>query len=651
MFLKRKAGFHAEGLRMLKILHSADSAAIPLGLLSSLAAALHPYIKLLFSAEIIDSFVRGEFQNAAFFIFIMLVLDFLGGLILNALNEAAGYHGTLAAKRADQMIADQAMTLGYDAVTDGTLLKKMNNSVYALQMTGGFNRLFVHYRGMFGAIAEIAAAAAVTVGIVFSAPLSGLSGAVVRNGAEAGMAAMTAAAAGGTAQGAPALMRAVSVLAGVPVSGALFLACFTLSLLFTRYAAVKCNARSSELFTKKLKAERTLGYLNNKIVMDYEKGKVIRLYEMQDMLCAEMAGARADCLADYSKMCDLEHRQAVMNSLNQGLVTCFAFLFVLIKILAGAVSIGGLAKYSGAIISFGQGLKNLAFYNERVRLQCGYLKECLEFLEMKNEKESGSIPIEKRNDNEYELEFRDVTFTYPGSSAPAVSHLSLKLKMKGRMAVVGRNGAGKTTFIQLLCRLYEPDSGTITLNGVDIRKYDYDEYLSLFGVVFQDFRLFAMPVDENVAAGENPDGERLNDALLLAGMKERVEHMEKGVRTSLYGYDEGGVEISGGEAQKLAIARALYKDAPIVILDEPTAALDPISEYEVYEKFGSLVRDKTSIYISHRMSSCRFCEDILVFENGRIVQRGGHEELLAAKGGTYARLWSAQAKYYSGGKD
>lgn len=211
---------------------------------------------------------------------------------------------------------------------------------------------------------------------------------------------------------------------------------------------------------------------------------------------------------------------------------------------------------------------------------------------------------------------------------------------------MGLNGSGKTTFIKLLCRLYDPEEGEILLDGIDIREYRYDEYLGLFSVVFQDFRLFSFPVGENVAADTAYDAARVYDCLAHAGIKDRIDDMDKGLETCLYkDFDENGVEISGGEAQKLALARALYKNAPFLILDEPTAALDPIAECEVYTQFDRTVGDKTAVYISHRLASCRFCDEVIVFEAGRILERGRHEELLR-QNGRYAQLWNAQAQYY-----
>lgn len=224
--------------------------------------------------------------------------------------------------------------------------------------------------------------------------------------------------------------------------------------------------------------------------------------------------------------------------------------------------------------------------------------------------------------------------------------VNCQIRIKGKLAVVGRNGAGKTTFIKLLCRLYEPTSGRITLNGIDIRKYDEEEYRSLFGVVFQDFKLFAFPVWQNITAGSRGQEEKIWEALRQADAQKTVQELPEGLASYLYKDLEEGVAVSGGEAQKLALARALYKDAPVVILDEPTAALDPKAEAEIYARFHQMVEGRTSIYISHRMSSCRFCDEIIVFDKGKIVERGSHENLYAA-GGNYTRMWDAQARYYA----
>ncbi len=228
-----------------------------------------------------------------------------------------------------------------------------------------------------------------------------------------------------------------------------------------------------------------------------------------------------------------------------------------------------------------------------------------------------------------------------------LKNINLKLKIGERLAVVGKNGSGKTTFIKLLCRLYDPTEGEIFMNDFNIRKYDYRQYLDLFSVVFQDYNLLAVPLGNNISSSGTWDAAKAQRILEEVGFGERYAKMSKGLETPLYkNFDEDGVNISGGEAQKIALARALYKDAPFIILDEPTAALDPVAEAEIYAKFDEIVGDKTAIYISHRLSSCRFCDKIAVFDQGRIVQIGTHEELIADKTGTYYELWYAQAQYY-----
>lgn len=258
----------------------------------------------------------------------------------------------------------------------------------------------------------------------------------------------------------------------------------------------------------------------------------------------------------------------------------------------------------------------------------------------------GTLPIEKRDDNRYELSFHKVSFKYPGSDNYILKDINLKFEIGEKLALVGLNGAGKTTLVKLLLRLYEPTEGEIKLNGINIEKYDYDEYVQIFSVVFQDFRLFDFPLDENIAVSENVDTDKVKKVIELVGLTELVNNMPDKEGTLLYHENGDGVSLSGGEAQKVAIARALYKDAPFVILDEPTAALDPVAEAEIYERFDTLVGGKTTIYISHRMSSCKFCDRIIVISDGTIKEEGTHSSLIQ-KAGLYAEMYNTQAEYYA----
>lgn len=338
----------------------------------------------------------------------------------------------------------------------------------------------------------------------------------------------------------------------------------------------------------------------------------------------------------------------VISSIFSVIFTGVVYLFVCSKAWAGAFGLGMVTQYISSISKLSGKVSSLFQVLGQARNHATFLKMNFDFLDIENVMYQGSLTIEKRNDRNYEIEFRDVSFQYPGSDQYALRHVNIKFRVGQRLAVVGQNGSGKTTFIKLLCRLYDPTEGVILLNGIDIRKYNYEEYLSVFSVVFQDFRLTDYTLGQNVAAREVYDKTRVEDCLRKAGFGERLKELPLGTDTYLSKtFSEEGVDMSGGEKQKIALARTLYKDAPFIILDEPTAALDPIAEAEIYSKFNEIIENKTAIYISHRLSSCRFCDDICVFDKGTVVQQGSHDSLVQKEGGKYHELWYAQAQYYT----
>ena len=377
----------------------------------------------------------------------------------------------------------------------------------------------------------------------------------------------------------------------------------------------------------------------------------VRIYR-QDKLCDKFCLSKEAPFHSKSRIARLGcGRQGLLKAASAAVSKIFTgviYVFVCLKALAGAFGIGAVTQYIASIQKTADGVSSIVELLGYMRNNAAVLKSVFEFLDLPNDMYQGSLTVEKRRDRNYEVEFRNVSFKYPGSDNYSLKNVNMKFEVGKRIAVVGMNGSGKTTFIKLLCRLYDPTEGEILLNGIDIRKYNYEEYMNIFSVVFQDFKLPALKLGENVASGAVYDEERVMRCIREAGFEDNLSKMPQGLETYLYtDYGEDGVNVSGGEAQKIAIARALYKDASFIILDEPTAALDPVTEAEIYSKFNDIVGDKTAIYISHRLSLCKFCDEILVFNEGAVIQQGTHEKLVADESGKYYELWHAQAQYYT----
>lgn len=379
-----------------------------------------------------------------------------------------------------------------------------------------------------------------------------------------------------------------------------------------------------------------------------KQGMDIRLYRMDRTLAGIIRKRLEELWAFYTRVYDKSAGYNIIGGVGSTLCYGLTYLFVALKALGGAFGIGYVVQYVGAISQVATGISELGWSISAMLSTAPYMATTFDLLDIPNRKYMGTLTVEKRSDNKYDVEFRDVSFQYPGSETYALRHMNLKFQIGRKLAVVGMNGSGKTTMIKLLCRLYDPTEGEILLNGIDIRKYNYDEYMSLFSVVFQDFQLFSFPLGQNVASKVNYNRERAEECLRLSGFADRLSELEQGLDTYLgQDFDENGVAMSGGESQKVALARALYKNAPFMILDEPTAALDPLAEYEIYTKFNKIIGNHTAVYISHRLSSCRFCDEIAVFHEGQVIQFGTHESLLADEKGKYYELWNAQAQYYT----
>ncbi len=424
------------------------------------------------------------------------------------------------------------------------------------------------------------------------------------------------------------------------------------SIVFSVKNSKKLQTKMKEFVDEMMPLNRTFGFYAE-IMFTPSYGPEIRIYDQSDWIIKDGFEYISDKGGEITK----KNTRATINynlknSILNTILNILVYVFVIVKASLGIFSIGNIIQYVGIIAGFMYAVSEVSARISDLLIHNDTLKKYFELIEYPSSMYQGSLPIEKRilcegGDTDYEIEFKNVSFKYPNTQNYILNNINIKFKVGGKLAIVGLNGSGKTTFIKLLTRLYDPTEGEILLNGINIKKYDYYEYMNVFSVVFQDFKLFDFTLAENVACSVDYDEEKVIEALNKAGFGERLKTLEHGIYTTrrINSDDDSGVNFSGGEKQKIALARAIYKNSPFIVLDEPTAALDPVAEYEIYSKFDNLVGEKTAVYISHRLSSCRFCEDIAVFEAGGIVERGNHTTLIE-KNGLYNKMWNAQAEYY-----
>lgn len=581
--------------------------------------ALTPYIGIYLSALLITELT--EARNPAVLTRLVLIILISAALIsLTAAFlhkwrdvECAGLY-----YKVQQIFSEKMMSMDYPDA-DNPKTHELYNTIEQNRNSGGWglNQVYGHIEGILSALLTLLGGVVLTVSL-FTSRVPATSG------------------------GYTVLNNPLFILLIVAVMLAIIYVAPLLSNKAGSYYAMNSDSHNF--------ANRLFGYFGF-LGFKKELSEDVRIYR-QDLLCDRFSKDKTGTFCS----------KGIFARLAKGPVGCYnaasaavsvlftgaVYVFVCLKALGGAFGIGAVTQYISAVTRVAGSIGSSIGIMGGMRNNASFLKRIFEFLDIPNQMYQGSLTVEKRMDRDYEIEFRNVSFKYPGSKTYALRNVSMKFRVGERLAVVGRNGSGKTTFIKLLCRLYDPTEGEILLNGIDIKKYNYVEYLSVFSVVFQDFKLFAYTLGENVAAKACYDQSAAKQCLLDSGFEERLQEMPDGVDTYLYkDFCKQGTEISGGEAQKIALARALYKDAPFIVLDEPTAALDPVAEAEVYANFNKIAGDKTAIYISHRLSSCRFCDEIAVFDNGQIVQQGNHNELVADETGKYHALWYAQAQYYN----
>lgn len=587
--------------------------------LHSAVSALSPYVAVYLSARIINE-LAGLRRSEELRLLVLAALGsaaalaFLTGVLLR-LKEFMGWKYWVMHYR---LYADKMLSMDF-ADVDGTESHDLLSQIQQNQTWGGWGLIILRscFANLVQGITGALGAVALTVSL-FTLPV-------------------------------PERSKGFTIL-----NHPLFILGFVVVLALATGLGPMCSNKAQEYWTRSAEKNkfynRVFSAFGN-LYHEHSKAMDVRIYNQQTIARYYMKsnsgfGTKGP-IAAYAK--GSMGAWSALGASISAVMTGIIYVFVCLKAWAGAFGVGSVTQYVGAVTALSQNISLLIRYMGIIKSNTPFMRVTFQFLDIPNNMYQGSLSTEKRADREYEVEFKDVSFRYPGADTWALRHVNMKFKIGRKMAVVGENGSGKTTFIKLLCRLYDPQEGEILLNGIDIRKYDYRDYMDVFAVVFQDFQLLAQPLGANVAGAEEYDEEKVKKALMDAGFGGRLSAMPEGLDTMLYkDFVKDGVEVSGGEAEKIAIARALYRDAPFIILDEPTAALDPMAEAEIYSKFNDIVGDKTAIYISHRLSSCKFCDEITVFHQGQVIQQGTHEELLADEAGKYHELWNAQAQYYTG---
>lgn len=415
----------------------------------------------------------------------------------------------------------------------------------------------------------------------------------------------------------------------------------------------------SSFFTKRDKIKfsdamaptwRKMNYLES-TTKNFDFAKDIRLFNMSNAFFNQLSGVNET----YKELNRKHHNRMVLWEVSLGSVLIvqkiLMYTWLVYNVVTGAYQISDFVLYVGLVSTFHASVGYVNWIYSDMRTNSLMINDYRNFVDWKEDKETADEKdghITEINLDKFEFKFENVSFKYPGHDNYVLKNVNLTIKNGAKLAVVGVNGAGKTTFIKLIMKLYEPSEGRILLNDVDIKEYNREEYFKLFSPVFQNVECFAMPIYQNISFAEEDktDMNKINEVLEQSGLSEKINSYEKGIYTNLLKiFDKEGIDLSGGEKQRLAMARALYKDGKVVILDEPTAALDALAEDRMYREFENMIHGKTAIFISHRLGSTRFCDKIAMFEDGTIVEEGTHEELMA-KNGKYAYMFGIQSQYY-----
>lgn len=601
-------------LHVLKVVKESSKGYFYVFILQAIFKSIFPYISVFFTYLIIDGIVDAiPKQDILMYVYWMIGLNLLIGLILNILSYYNQMFSVEVAYNLDSKIARKTFEIDYELLEDNETMKLIQ---MAEEGCNGNGDPKYYCEDVLGGILSS------MLSVIYGATLlSGLL--IIQETSDNSL---------------------VVRILNNPWSVIIIVLAIMIPALISKYVMKKNNERSYNIMMYNIEGNRVISYFQQ-ISFNYKYGKDIRLYNLQDIFVNKMKETRAKADGNWREFSLFRTKIMAISISGNKALALIAYIYVGLKAMYGLISVGNVVAYVAAITFLSQAITMIVERYSRVHLFNDYLENYFTYLNLESTKEYGSIDF--IDEEELSIKFSNVSFKYPNTDDYVLKNINLEIDKGKKLAIVGLNGAGKTTLVKLLCRLYDPTEGGIFINNIPITSFSREACNSMFSIVFQDFKLFSYSIKDNVSSGLDGDTDKVIETLKKTGMMERVSKMSKNIDTEIYQRSKAeGIEISGGEAQKLAISRALYKDSPIVILDEPTAALDPKSEAEIYVKFNELVENKTALFISHRMSSCKFCDEIIVMDQGEILEQGHHNKLFKSNG-LYSKMWAAQSKYYN----
>jgi ATP-binding cassette, subfamily B, bacterial len=554
---------------------------------------LIPFINIIFPKLIIDELLGSQDMSLlSIYILIMFILNFVGKSILEGLKCANENYADALARYFEIEIGKKSLKMDFQFTEDPDVLHQKEKAYSGISwFSGGIEGLINVY-----------------IDIISS------------------------------------FLTLIGVVAIVLMYAHYLLIIIIITVLLSSLFHSKINKIGRKYYNQTTTIDRLFKYVFHDLP-DFRHGKDIRLYQASEMVIEKGNDFKGEGERVWKRQAGEENKYHQLQNFLSFLLDVVMYFYIGMLSLINRISIGTFTMLISSATTLTNSIKNIIHQMIDLNTKAQYLNEYILFMEYPNQLVKNNISIPENVP--YKFEFRDVGFQYPSSDEFVLRHINLLIHPGECLSIVGLNGAGKTTFVKLLTRLYDVTEGEIILNGINIKEYNYQEYHAKFSVVFQDFKLFAFSLRENIETGLNLSNDDLDNIMKEAGLQERITKLPNGINTSIYKFfDEDGIEPSGGEAQKMAIARALAKKAPIVILDEPTSALDPIAEYEIYRHFNQLIENKTAIYISHRLSSSRFSDHIVVFNRASIAEYGTHSELIHKQDGVYSKMFETQAQYY-----